>query len=145
MNGLEYARFELERAGLFKEDSDYDGMLGTAAMELIEVFGKQGHSGFSAEQVVRLFEKLARFQPLTPLTGEDDEWTEYPDGQFQNKRCTRVFKDSQTGPAYDIRGRIFRELNGQTFTSNAPEHNSSVPVTFPYWPTSVVVDVESAL
>lgn len=47
-NLTDYAKDELTRAGLFDKDSDYDGMLGTAALEIIEVFAKQGHSGMSA-------------------------------------------------------------------------------------------------
>ena len=43
-----YARDELQRAGLFDEDSDYGGMLGEGALELVKLFSTQGHSGMSA-------------------------------------------------------------------------------------------------
>ena len=35
----------------FDQDSDYEGMLGTAVYEIIKVFAQQGHSGASAEIV----------------------------------------------------------------------------------------------
>ncbi len=138
-NLQDHAKIELEAAGLFSEDSDYDGMIGTAVMELMETFSGQGHSGFSASMVVDIFDKVARFQPLGPLTGEDDEWNEVADGTFQNKRCSHVFKED--GQAYDIDGKIFREPNGATYTGR----DSRVNITFPYTPASEIVDVPAEI
>ena len=136
-NLVDHAKMELEAAGLFDKNSDYGGMLGEAVLELVEKFAEQGHSGFSAGHTVAIFKKVAMFEPLAPLTGDDSEWTEVTDGMFQNKRCSHVFKEN--GEAYDIQGRIFRDPNGVTYTSKG----SSVPVTFPYNPKSEIVDVES--
>ena len=133
---LEFAKSELERAGMFAEDSDYGGALGPAIMRMMEVFAQEGHSGASAAIAANVFKRLAAFEPLTPLTGEDDEWTEVGEGMFQNKRCSRVFKDAERG-AYDIQGRVFREPSGACFTNRM----SRVPVTFPYTPTTEYVDV----
>lgn len=47
----QHAKRELQLAGLFDQDSDYEGMLGTAVYEIIKVFAQQGHSGASAEIV----------------------------------------------------------------------------------------------
>jgi len=80
-------------------------------IELIRVFSKQGHSGMSASYCISMFEKLARFEPLGPLTGADDEWNEVGEGMLQNNRCSHVFKGAD-GRAYDIDGRIFREPDG---------------------------------
>ncbi|RWL14861.1 MAG: hypothetical protein EOR57_31440 [Mesorhizobium sp.] len=135
MSLQDFARDELTRAGLFDEDSDYGGMLGESVMKMIDVFADEGHSGFSAGMAISIFKKVASYEPLTPLTGEDDEWVDHGGGSFQNKRCSHVFKDN--GNAYDIQGRIFREPDGVCFTSRA----SHVPVTFPYTPTSEYVDV----
>jgi len=74
MSLIEHAKRELEIAGLFDKNSDYDGMLGTATMELMEVFSKQGHSGYSANMVINLFTKLANYQTLSPITADDSEW-----------------------------------------------------------------------
>lgn len=136
-NLKDFARAELERAKMFGEDGDfYGGIMGDVVMKLIDVFADQGHSGMSAEMAVSLFERLARFEPISPLTGEDDEWIEVGDGMFQNRRCSHVFK--QNGEAYDSEGRVFREPNGSCYTSK----NSRVPVTFPYTPNRVYVDVD---
>ncbi|QFR59812.1 hypothetical protein VOWphi5012_028 [Vibrio phage phi50-12] len=107
-------------------------------LELIKVFSEQGHSGSSAPYVLEYFNKLARFEPINPLTGEDDEWADRGNGLFQNIRCSEVFKNGKNGQAYWINGNIFRNQDGVTFTSN----NSSVPVTFPWVrPESNIVDV----
>lgn len=134
MSIREFAKDELTRAGFFDKDSMYGGMLGEAVMKMIDVFADEGHSGMSASVAISAFEKVARFEPLTPLTGEDDEWFEVTDGMFQNRRCSHVFKEN--GQAYDIEGRIFREPSGACFTSR----ESRVPVTFPYVPKREYVD-----
>lgn len=92
---VEYVKAELERVG-----DMYDGMVNKAVIDIAEKFSEQGHSGGSAMLVVQILEKVLRFRPLTPLTGEDDEWMEVEDGLFQNKRCPSVFKDAER--AWDI-------------------------------------------
>lgn len=110
-------------------------------LELIRVFSKQGHSGFSAPYCVEAFSKLAMHEPLVPLSGNDDEWNEVGDGVLQNNRCSHVFKqaDRFNGQAYDLNGRVFREQNGACYTNS----ESLVPVIFPYTPTIEYVDVEN--
>lgn len=132
---VQHAKTELALAGVDRPDSDYNGMLAKAVTELVTVFSKQGHSGFSAGLTVRMFQKVALFEPLTPLTGADEEWVEVGTGVFQNKRCSHVFKEN--GKAYDIEGRIFREPGGASYTSQ----DSRLPVIFPYSPLSEIVDV----
>lgn len=108
-------------------------------LELLKVFADEGHSGNTAPYTVNMFKKLAMFEPLVPLTGEDWEWNECGNGVFQNKRCSRVFKqaDRFNGQAYDIEGRVFREPTGACYTGA----ESRVPVTFPYTPKTEYVDV----
>jgi len=53
-----YAYKWLRSRGLFDEDSDYDGMLGEAILELVKVFSKQRHSGFSAGLAKEMFYRL---------------------------------------------------------------------------------------
>jgi len=135
-NLVDYARSELEAIEAFTAEGDfYGGMTGNAVMELIEVFAAQGHSGMSASLVRELFNKLAAYEPLRPLTGDESEWSEVSEGLFQNKRCSHVFKEN--GEAYDIDGRIFVTPDGSCYTSK----DSRVPVTFPYTPKSEYIDI----
>ncbi len=141
-NAEKHARHELKLAGWFDDDAFYGDMMGHAVMDMMKLFAMEGHSGMSAGVATSLFSKLSRFEPLVPLTGEDDEWVchDYGEGShYQNKRCSHVFKD-EDGRAYDIQGKIFREPNGLTYTSR----DSRVYVEFPYTPTTEYVDVPAS-
>ena len=107
-NLIAHAKFELDKAGLFDKDSDYNGMLGEAVLELITTFSKQGHSGFSAGLTTQLFSKLAKFEPLTALAFTEDEWVHVADEDnlplYQNKRDSRYFKRGD-GEPYNVEER----------------------------------------
>ena len=135
-----YAESELRRAGLYDKDSDYGGLIAEATMKLIKVFADEGHSGYSAPMAIKIFEKLANFEPLSPLTGEDDEWNEVGTGVYQNKRCFHVFKSNNrfNGQAYDSEGKIFRHPDGGCYMNS----ESAVPITFPYVPKREYVDAK---
>lgn len=126
---LEFAQSELKFAGLFDDDSDYGGMLGDAVMNLLKEHEKEGHSGYSNAMVVDLFSKLATFTPLTPLSGNDDEWGDDVDGLGlqQNIRDSRVFRSPERG-AWTLDAVAFREPSGATYTSR----QSAQPITFPH-------------
>lgn len=132
---------EVEMALAWPEADDMQDLVKDNIRELLAVFAAQGHSGFSAPYVLAAFTKLARFEPLTPLTGEDHEWVEVGDSLFQNARCGEVFREGKNGEAYWINGRVFREPDGCTFTSR----DSRVPVVFPWTkPAPEIVDVAEA-
>lgn len=134
MSLVEHAKRELKAAGFLDKDSDYGGMLGDAVLELIQKFADQGHSGASAAMTRQLFDKLANYQPLGPLTGADDEWTEVSGGIWQNKRCLHVFKESD-GRAYDSNGIVFEEPDGGRYIGRG----SQVFIEFPYTPKTEIV------
>ncbi len=107
MSLVEHARHELKAAGLFDEDSDYGGMLGQAVLELVEKFAAQGHSGFSAQMTLTVFDRVARFKTLTPITSNPIEWTEVSNyfngkGVWQNRRNPAVFSNDGGKTWYDI-------------------------------------------
>ena len=60
------------------------------------------HSDDSGRTLLNFVTKLWDKEPLTPLTGNDDEWNA-PDenGISANKRCSRIIKDTKTGKCYD--------------------------------------------
>lgn len=113
-------------------------------LQIVQMFAEQGHSGFSANYAISLIEKLLRYEPLTELTGNENEWTKLEcidDGCYQNKRCSRIFKD-EGGQAYDLEGKIFSEDGGKSwFTCK----DSKVYIDFPYIPHTEEVILENNL
>ena len=101
-NLVSYAEKELELAGWSKDGGDYDGMLYKSVIELVETFSKQGHSGYSAAITTDVLNKLLKYEPLTPLTYEDENWIKHDDKTWQHNRKFTVFSTDQGKTWYDI-------------------------------------------
>lgn len=127
MSIIEYAKNELAR--IDHDDYGLQDLMDDNIIELLKVFSDQGHTGFSANCCLTMFNRLANFKPLTPLTGDDDEWKEVGNGAYQNKRYPAVFKESKNGHAYNIEAKIFSDDGGDTWFTN---HNSWAYIDFPY-------------
>jgi hypothetical protein len=140
-----HAERELDIIGMTEDSVEMDAAMRNHILHMIDEFSKEGHSGFSASYAISILSKLMRYEPLTPLTGEDSEWMEIAKEQtgsnqgtlYQNKRASHVFKDD-TG-AYDINGKVFVEWRqdketGEDYSSSYTSKDSRVPVTFPYTP-----------
>ena len=132
---VRHGEFEL-RDWLAEPPDEMNRWMADDVIDMLRLFSTHGHSGSSAPFALAVFDALAKWKPWGPLTGQDDEWNEVGEGVYQNRRCSRVFKDAD-GSAYDIEGRIFREPDGCCFTNG----ESRTPVTFPYTPTTEFVDV----
>ena len=113
MSLLSYAESELNLIGLTEED-EYNAMMRKHILHIIKA--------------------------LTPLTGEDDEWTnvsDYGSGDplYQNKRLSSVFKEAD-GSCYNIDGKVFwewyKDEDGKAIKSHYTCRESRVAVTFPY-------------
>lgn len=108
-----HAKDELRRANFGEEDSAV--MIG-----ILETFFGQWDSNGAVSVISPVLQLLISGKPITPLTGEDDEWVEVGPSVFQNKRCCSVFKDPRFHDgklAYDI---------------DAAEPRAAI--SFPYWP-----------
>ena len=105
----DHAKKELQLAGLFNKDSDYDGMIGKAVMELCKCFAGQGHSGFSANWVLDLFRRLGKYEPLTPITDSPDQWQDVSEmgggskkKMWQCRRDPKLFSEDGGKSYYDV-------------------------------------------
>lgn len=127
-----YAMAEMRRLGWMNEDTDpMQKDMVKCVLELIKVFANQGHSGFSAPYCLRLFNRLADWKPISPLTGEDEEWNKVrgDTNLYQNKRYSAVFLDIDTGRTYNSEGKVFTRDNGKTWYGC---RDSRVDINFPY-------------
>lgn len=128
MELIEYAKSELDRIG--RDEDGMQDMINKDILSIVEMFSEQGHSGFSAGYALSVFDRLLRFKPLTPITGEDDEWNEILNGKQQNKRCSSVFRNAD-GTTCDIDGIVVSDNGGITWFLSGRFRKE---VTFPYEP-----------
>lgn len=145
-NLLEFCKEELNRLvpdeNKDKEAYDLQQIINKDILKVIECFCDCGHTGFTAEYAINIINKLLRWQPLTELTGEDDEWNTISNNsiKYQNKRCPFIFKD-ENGQAYNIEAKIFSDDNGHTWFT---DRNSRQYITFPYSvptnPERIIID-----
>jgi len=109
-----HARRELELASMFDKEVEGSEAAGSwnilcaeAVMELMEVFANQGHSGFSASMTQDLFSRLAKYEPLTELTDNSDEWNDISEMQsgepgWQSQRSPSCFSEDGGKTYWDI-------------------------------------------
>lgn len=102
MSLVKYAKNELELNGLFDKDSDYGGMIGKAVMELMELFAKQSHSGYSADITLSIFNELAHFRPIGNFEPSIDQAIEVYPGEWQSARRHDVFSKDNGKTWYSI-------------------------------------------
>ncbi len=134
-NLTRHAKRELRLAGMNKRDSDYGGMLGPAVLRLIKQHSSEGHSGGSHHSVLSLFNRLADFKALTPLTDNPSEWrdTSKETGRphWQNIRQSSCFSEDG-GKTYwnlDESKRTHKGRHGVTFATYDKKkvYHKSVP------------------
>lgn len=109
--------------------------LQNSMIHILDVITQIGHENEAVYACLGDLAKLGRFEPLTPLTGEDDEWIDHTDSNsgkplYQNKRCGRIFKTSESNDtSYDIEGITWLDRVGPYYNKD-----SQVPIEFPYTP-----------
>ena len=127
MTLVDFAKSELDR--IVKDEDGMQAWMNKQIIEIVETFAKQDHSGFSASYALEILKRVLAYKPITPLTGEDDEWGTGA-SEDQNRRCPSVFRKPD-GKAYDIDAVIVSDNGGITwYTSNRFRKE----ITFPYYP-----------
>ena len=112
MSNLEkHAEEEMRRAGLYDADSDYGGMIPEAVMKMVRALASEGHSGGSHALTMQIFNRVANFKTLTPITNDPTEWVNVadarqPDGEtkpiFQNRRDCSLFSNDGGKTYYSV-------------------------------------------
>lgn len=106
-NLVKHAEREMRLAGLYDADSDYGGMIPEAVINMIKARG-EGHSGGSHYLTMQVFNKVANYETLTPITSNPDEWfmhdANYTGGKemWQNTRQSSCFSYDAGQTWYDI-------------------------------------------
>jgi len=119
MSVIDQAKIELAAINFGEDDS-------RVMIEILEKFFDQWDSGGAVWAVAPVLQKLIAGKPLSPLTGEPDEWVEVGDGVFQNRRLSSVFKD----PRFHD-GKLAYDLDNPK--------GCRVAIAFPYTPERIEV------
>lgn len=137
-NLVDYAYNQLYKAGLFDKDSDYNGDLGKAVIDLITLFSSQGHSGYSADYVRLIFNRLSNFKPINaienPLTTQEftdtsDLYSDGTGGHYQSNILFNMFSDDY-GKSWFLNLPIpKKDKNGNTFT----DYKKVIVKKFPFY------------
>jgi hypothetical protein len=134
-----HADRELKLAGFGVSDSD-DAWFSKAVydnvMQLVQTLASQHHTGWSVHQILNIFDRVARYKLLTPLTGEDGEWN-LLGKEWQNLRLSSVFKgitDNGEVYCYDIdNATIMTTPSGSRWRKGGTGRQE---ITFPYYQAS---------
>jgi len=132
-------------------------------LALVEKFGQSGQSGSSAPLTAAVLcntiEKLCLQEPISPITGIEEEWHDITDRNenepmWQNKRCSALFKDKDGNVKY-IDAIVKRTPNGSCWNgsfwaskkdflsgnSDLKIHGSQLIRGFPFEPKTFYIDV----
>lgn len=126
-------------------------------LALVNKFGHSPQTGGSAPLVAQAIadtvKKLCTFQPICPITGFEDEWSdvlEMGSGgnmRYQNKRMGSVFK-REDGTAYYLDAIIWKTKNDTTWFSKSVKLPSGGTIAsiqaikqFPFIPKTFTIDV----
>lgn len=148
MSMIEWAKNELKLIGITDNvnEDDLDNRMNAHMyrhlIHMVEEFCEEGHSGFSASYAANILAKLFKREPLSPLTGKDDEWFFNDAGEhssYWNIRNSRVFKNAKDGKAYYMDGIVFYNIikdeeTGEERKSYFTCRDSWVNIEFPYVP-----------
>lgn len=99
MGLVDDAKLELDRINFGERDT-------RVMLDILRQFFHTWNSGGAVSVARPVLERLLAGKPLTPLTGEADEWYQ-PDPSlnlFQNKRCSTIFREQSPfdGSAVDF-------------------------------------------
>lgn len=125
---VEHAKMELDKIRGGRKPQGREISSEEKVMKLVKLFSKQEFDIGELGYVTSVVTKLIKQYPLSPLTGEDDEWERYSSTTFLNKRCMDVYKSG--GKAYFTKGKLFSTDEGKSWFSTK---ESVVEIeSFPY-------------
>lgn len=113
---------------------------------ILEINGKQGHSGssanFYAAHMSEIVNNAMLMKPLGPITGIDCEWVDVNDEFFQNNRECAVFKNKETKKSHYLDAIVWSgKEEWDTFTGQVEDIHSSQNISFPFVPKTFYIDV----
>jgi hypothetical protein len=116
-------------------------------LSVVNKFRNSGQSGgsapFTAAIVADCIKKLCLHQPISPITGIDEEWSAEDGFGYQNIRCSALFKESKDSKPYYLDAIVWQgEDKYDTFTGTIEGIRSRQSIkSFPWTPKTFYIDV----
>ena len=128
---LNLAGYDINSTGTsVQSDDDYANLIAKSVLELLAHFAEQGHSGFSAPCVIAIFDKLAAFKTLTPITSNPEEWQDVSkygspgdEPMWQNIRDSRNFSNDGGKTWWNVDDKTMQEAKQIVINTIILEHN----------------------
>ena len=139
MSLLDFASKELlllEKRCETENELKFQKKITKEVLEIMRVLYKYKHNGIYPQYITKTVNKLLNYEPLSCLTGADDEWAE-KDYVYQNKRYLTVFKNKDDGRVYNINGYIYKEPFSHDYVCITDEE-SIKDIEFPCWSDMLV-------
>ena len=122
-----HAEEEMRRAGLYSPDADYGGMIPEAVMKMVKCLADEGHSGMSHALTMEIFNRVANFKTLTPLTADPSEWMEV--SEYYSKDHPAVWQNRRQSSCFsDDGGKTYHDINEKTLPLRAVRRFLGLPV-----------------
>lgn len=133
-NLVQYASKELKLAGLLGNSTQKENEFGCRVLSIMAKLREYKYDLPTTFKLLNVLARVARFMPLTPLTGEEGEWHRVgsvPDLPYvgithQNSRFFNVYKDNQ--------GRIFQSDGYRVTRPDGKQYFAIKEIQFPYLP-----------
>lgn len=141
MNLVKHAERELDNIGMVGSNVE-EAIMRKHILKVIEEFNMTGHTKLTRHWYIDIITKLMKGEPLTPLTGEDNEWKQIKTSDgivYENIRCDHVFK--KDGIAWNQEGIVYWKWytdieTGCKMKSFHIIPSSMVNVEFPHTPAT---------
>lgn len=147
-----------------EEDAEYGTACYQSALKAFKSLLEDGHSGMSISITRQILNRLLLGEPLSPITGEEDEWGDVSylgmpksvTKEYQNKRMSSLFKYVYADGSVkysDVQRVTCYESPHDDTRGNVPFHNGFInriidevkPITLPYVPQHFKVYITECL
>lgn len=124
-------------------------------LQIAEKFGISNEAAngtaasYTAQAITAALEKVLMQKPITPITGQAEEWVDVTQGggvaTYQNSRLAGLFRIGEKGTPYYLDAIVFKRPDGSKFTGEVQVMGEKLKsrqyVNLPFRPKTFYVDV----
>ncbi len=124
-----------------KWDNEMQKLICKQVIELLNIISNHEHLDAFALYAINLFKKLVYSEPISEIRCTEDEWFNYHDDMYQNKRLSSIFKEGKDGKPYYLDAIKWRSANRNCFYGNVEGIASRQYIRLPFIPKAFCIDI----